>query len=56
MTNMTGNVITGSVVGEKVLSNDYFKIGEVGEVLNETADKVGDVLGDVGDKIIEEVK
>jgi len=29
VTNMTGNVITGSVANEEVVENDYFRIDEI---------------------------
>ena len=39
LTNMTGNVITGSVVDEPDVENEYFKIGETNNytgVVNDT--------------------
>ena len=32
VSNMTGNVITGSAVSDKVVENEYFKINDFGNV------------------------
>ena len=51
VTSMTGNAIGGLMGGNTVLHNDYFKISDFGNSLNDSVDKVKVVLGDVEDRI-----